>query len=114
MDIELTKDAEYLLCLMYKAYIEKRKSKIIKEDAKYTGSAENIHKELIPEWAEKDVAETCRELNRAGFLKCLYADNTVCDSHFTDKAIIYMENRFVTGLTSVLEYMAKIKSAVLF
>lgn len=113
MDIELTKDAEYLLCLMYKAYIEKRKNKVIKEDAKYTGSALNIHNKLIPEWVEEDVAETCRELDRAGFLKCLYADNTVCDSALTDKAIIYMENRFINGLTSVLEYMGKIKSAVL-
>jgi len=114
VEIELTKDAEYMLCAIYKSYKDKRKSGIPKSDAKYIGNSEDIHKSLMSEWLFDDVDETCRELNRAGFVDCRYYDDTAHYVTLTDKAIIYMENRFVNGLTGVLDYMAKIKQAILF
>jgi len=114
VEVELTKDAEYMLCAIYKSYKEKRKNGISKSEAKCTGGAGNIHSNLMPEWSFADVDETCRELSRAGFLACLYADNVTYYADLTDKAVIYMENRFINGLTGVLEYMAKIKQAILF
>jgi len=112
MNVELTKDAEYMLCALYKDYKEKRKNREDKASAKYVGSAERIHKDLMSEWSFEDVDETCRELSRAGYLNCQFADNVTWQSNLTDEAIIYMENRFVNGLTGVLDYMAKIKAAI--
>lgn len=114
VDTELTKDAEYLLCAIYKAYKEGRKSGKSKFDAKMIGSSKLIHSTLMSEWSFEDVDETCRELSRADYADCQYADNVTWHLALTDKAIIYMENRFVNGLTGVLEYMAKIKQAILF
>lgn len=112
MEIELTKDAEYLLCALYKQYKECRKSGVSKSDARLTGSAQNIRDTVMPEWSFDDVDETCRELSRAGYLDCRFADNVTWNSSLTDRAIIYMENRFVNGISEVLGYMGKIKSAL--
>lgn len=114
MNVQLTKDSEYLICSLYKSYKEKRKSGIPKQDAKQCGSSGSIHKDLMPEWSFEDVDETCRELHRADLLHCEYADNVCYFVLLTDRSIIYMENRFTDGLSQVLEYMAKIKSAIFF
>lgn len=103
-----------MLCAIYKAYKDKRKSGEPKSDAKCAGSSEIIHANLMPEWIFEDVDETCRELDRAGYLGCFYAEDVTRYSELTDRAIIYMENRFVNGLTGVMEYMAKIKQAIFF
>ena len=103
-----------MLCAIYKSYKDKRKNGESKLDAKFAGSSQIIHANLMPEWSFEDVDETCCELSRAGFLDCCFADNVVYYSGLTDKAVIYMENRFVNGLTGVLEYMTRIKQAILF
>lgn len=114
MEVKLTKDAEYMICALYKEYIDKRKNKTPKEDAKFVGSSEGIQKELMSQWTLEDVDETCRELDRAEFLECLYAEDTIVDACLTDNAIIYMENRFIDGLTGVLDYMGKIRAILPF
>lgn len=114
IDTELTRDAEYLLCSVYKTYKEKTKSGTPKANAKFSGSAGYIQKNLMQEWSFADVDETCRELSRAGFLLCDFTDNVTSTSRITDKAIIYMENRFARGLTEILDYMGKIKAAIFF
>jgi len=94
--------------------MDKRKSGEAKYDAKFMGSSELIHKTLMSEWKYEDVDETCRELTRAEYVECLFADDVAQEVVLTDKAIVYMENRFINGLTDVLEYMAKIKAAIPF
>lgn len=51
MDIELTKDSDYLLCSLYKSYLQKRNSGITKSQAKNVGSAEDIQQEFFPNWS---------------------------------------------------------------
>lgn len=113
-DIELTSDADYLICALYRKYRENRKSGIPKSKAKMFGSSEDIHKDLMPEWTFEDVDETCRELHRSEMIQCMYADGIVYTAALSDKAIIYMENRFANNIQAVLDNMAKIKSAILF
>ena len=113
-DIKLSKDADALICALYKSYCEKRKLGQSRADAKWTGSAEKIRNEVVPRWILADVEDTCWELKRAGLLNSLDADNTVYDSALTDEAIIYMEGRFKSGVTEFLGYLEQIKSILLW
>ncbi len=106
----LTNDADYLLCTLYKHYKEQRKNGVSKADAKFMGSSEHIFQTLLSEWTFEDVDETCRELDRADLLQCIYADNIVYLAILEDAAIIYMENRFKNGLSEILENLTRLKS----
>ena len=107
--MELTKDAEKLICLLYKSYLQKRKSGISKSQAACFGSSHDIHEQLCPDLIFEDVDDTCRELSRADLLNCLWADNIAYHVILSDKTIVYMENRFKNGLSEVLEFVDKIK-----
>lgn len=113
-ELKLSKDADALVCALYKSYCEKRKLGKSRADAKHTGSAEEIRNEVVPGWQLPDVEDTCWELKRAGLLDSLDADNTVYDSSLTDEAIIYMEGRFKSGFTEFLGYLEQIKSILLW
>lgn len=114
MDVQLTKDGEYLICALYNEYLEKREAGQSKETAKHVGSSKGVHQRIMSEWSFPDVNETCRELSRANMLNCLFGDDVVDDSYLTDSAIVYLENRFKGKASSVLEVMAKIKAAIPF
>lgn len=107
--MQLTKDADKLICLIYKDFLQKRKTGSSKSNASYFGSSHNIHEKLCPELLFEDVDDTCRELSRAGFINCLWADNIAYSVHLSDDGIIYMENRFKNGLAEVLDFIEKIK-----
>lgn len=113
MDIQLTKDAEALICIMYKLYLERRKNSISKFDAKLFNVKTQIHT-VIKKMNYDDLCEACRELHRANFVECFYADDEPQDIWFSDKGLIYMENRFINGLTGVLEYISKAKYIIPF
>ena len=114
MGPQLTKEADYLISLLYKSYLEKRKNGISKFQSKHTGSSSEILDNILPKWEFDDVDETCRELCRANMLQGQFASDVMVDSFLTDNAIIYMENRFKNGLNSVIEHISKIKSAIPF
>mgnify|MGYP005795016605 CR=1 FL=1 len=110
----LTKDADALICAIYKTYLQRRKSGNSKEQAKALGEAAKIQAEVVPKWPLPDVEDTLWELHRAGLLSCFGADNTVYDAILSDAGIIYMENRFKNGLKEVLDYLEQIKSILLW
>lgn len=110
MNVELTQDAELLLCVLYNHYLEQLGNGKTKSAAKQMGSAEEIFSDLLPEWKYENVLETCWELKRAGMLDCKGADNTVHQSFLTDKSIIFMEKRFKNRINDILDTVAKIKS----
>lgn len=105
--MNLTKDSEKLICLLYKDYLEKRKSGLSKSKANSFGSSHNIHENLCPDWIFEDVDDTCRELSRAGLLHCLWADDIAYNVNLSDSGIIYMENRFKNGLLGVADFLSK-------
>lgn len=104
--MELTKDSEKLICLMYKSYLKKRRSGYSKSDANNFGSSHDIHESLCPNWIFDDVDDTCRELSRAGLLNCCWADNIAYIVQLSDSGIIYMENRFKNGLKDVVDFLS--------
>ncbi|KIP21099.1 hypothetical protein JV16_01593 [Anoxybacillus ayderensis] len=112
VDIQLTKDADALICLLYKQYCAKLKDGVPKSQAKMFGSSEDIHQTIAPKWSFENVDETCRELHRAGLIECRYGDDIVWFVQLSDLGVIYMENRFKEGLKSVLEYLNKIRNVL--
>ena len=106
---KLTKDADTLICLMYKQYLESRKADIPKSKAKYFGSSHDIQSALLTKEAPEDVDETCRELDRAEYIYARYYDDEANDVTISDEAIIYMENRFKDGLVGVIDFLSKFK-----
>lgn len=103
----LSKDADKLICLLYKHYLEQRKANVSKSNARAFGSSHNIHESFCPDWLFEDVDDTCRELSRAGLLNCIWADNIAYDVSFSDQAVIYMEKRFENNLNKLIDFISK-------
>ena len=112
MEYKLTNDADALICVLYKEYLQRRKHSINKAEAQTFRSSESIHKSHMSKWSYEDVDETCKELSREGLLNCGYADNVVLSSQLSDSAIVYMENRFKKGLSEILDYIDKIAGII--
>lgn len=108
-EIKLSKDADYLICLIYKYYLELRDNGIPKSKAKILGSSEEINNNIIPEWSFDDVDDTCRELGKVNLLSIGYADDVCYHVLLNDEAIIHMENRFANKIKNLLDYIDKIK-----
>lgn len=108
-DVNISNDADVLICLIYKYYLELRGTGISKSDAKSLGSSEDIHENIIPEWSFEDVDDTCRELHTKNLLSVIYGDDICYKVDLTDDGIVYMENRFGNKIKTVLDYLSKIK-----
>lgn len=109
-EVKLTKDADKLLCLIYKDYLERRENGLPKLSAKAYPERADWPKSLADQFSAEDVRDTLRELKSNGLIRYyLYGGFAL-----TDQAIVYMENRFPNGVAQVLEWMGKIKGAVPF
>lgn len=102
--MQLSKDADKLICCIYREYLEKRKSGSSKANAKEFDS--NFYKSIkdISKWDSSDVSDTLSELKNAGFIKRYITGNF----SLNDTSIIYMENRFKNGLTELTDFIAKL------
>lgn len=109
-EIKLTREADALICVLYREYLQRRKSGVSKADAKFFAGSQYIHTELMAKWSFEDVDETCRELSRAGLLNCRYADNITYIATISDAGIIYMESRFADGVSAVFSYLERIRA----
>lgn len=114
MNVQITKEADALLCVIYKSYCVRRKEGIPKFQAKFLGSSADIQESLVTKMTPEDTDETCWELHRAGMLHSQPGDNIAYSNTLTDEAIIHMENRFKNGINDVLEYLSKVKGVIPF
>lgn len=69
-DITLSKDNDFLICTLYKNYLEKVKNGSSKSDARWFDSSDTIQENLLTDWSKDDVATACWELDSKGLLKC--------------------------------------------
>lgn len=107
-DIQLSRDADYLICLIYKRYLELHDNGICKSDAKSIGDSHDVHQNIVPEWSFEDTDDTCRELINNGLLdNRIYMDNYCGYMNLSDNGIIYMENRFKNGFKELTDFIAK-------
>lgn len=100
--VSISKDADKLLCVLYKEFLNRRKNGFTKMDARRFKSGTIPTLEPITNWQATDVTDAMMELARANLLRILLGGD--CD--LNDQAIIYMENRFKDGLKEVLSFLA--------
>ena len=110
MDIKLTKDADALICLIYKEYLDRRKAGFDKRKAKDFFYREQWPDEFIGKGSLSDFLDTLRELQNIGFIRRTMGGGF----YLEDAGIVYMEQRFPNGAAQVLDWLAKIKSAIPF
>lgn len=111
-DVRISRDADALICVLYKEYMQRRKSGESKQKARNMGGSPEIHEKLLPKWSFEDVDETCREISRAGLVNCSWADNIAYIVVLSDDGIIYMENRFKDGLSSIIGHLETLRSFI--
>lgn len=109
-NIQLSKDADYLICIIYKYYLELHDNGISKAKAKDFNSIDIIHG-LIPEFSLDDIYETCLELSNKGLLnkKKRYIQEKYSRFILSDEGLIYMENRFANKIEKLFSYLNTLK-----
>lgn len=108
-EIKLSKDNDFLICTLYKSYLEKVKNGMSKSNARSLGSSDEIQEQLLKNWHKDDVATSCFELCDKGLLTCLPADDIAYRTYLTEDGIIYMENRKLDKLDKLIDYISKLK-----
>nr|DAH40290.1 MAG TPA: ribonuclease R [Bacteriophage sp.] len=101
--MQLTKDADKMICRIYATYLQLRKNGVPKSKARKFEENYFSKNDAFSSWSPSDCDSTLAELQRAGLVKT----DILGDFTLTDSAIIYMENRFVNGLKEVIEYVTK-------
>ena len=112
MDIELTQNAEYLLCVLYKAYVERSKSDELADAAAYFGDSEDIQEDYLTDWTTDKIDNAVYELSRKGFMAILPGDDTICQSALSNAGIAYMEHRFGHKLDTLLQRLATLRTVL--
>ena len=105
---ELTKDADKMLCCLYKEYLQRIKSGSSKSSSKFFNMEYTDTDSILSQWHNDDVCTVRNELNGKGLLKTYTSGNF----ELTDNAVLYMENRFKAGLSEVLKYLADLATDI--
>lgn len=99
----ITKDAEVVICFVYKMYLERRKNGVPKRDAIRFDDDFYKSDRVLSEQDPRDISTHLLELARNGYIKIYIGGNF----DLLDTTIIYMENRFKKGITDVLSFLAQ-------
>lgn len=110
MNPKLTKDADKMICEIYATYLNRRDSGIPKRAAADFVNQSDWPDEHRADWLCPDGKATLQELKAAGLVAVfLYGGFAL-----KPEGIIYMENRFPSGLSSVLDFLGKLKPLLPF
>lgn len=111
---ELTNESKYLLTSMYKEYLKRRKSGMDRPHSRQFGGETMIHDEIMPEWQLLDVHDSIFELRTNKLVETTNGSDTFIIVVLSPKAIAELEITFKDHVDKVLDYAAKIKSAIPF
>ncbi len=101
--MELTKDADKMICVIYKSYLQAKKNGCAKAEARRFDDFALSEIPTFESWNPRDISDTLQELKRKGLVK-IYITG---DFELSDSGIIYMENRFKNGLLEVTDFISK-------
>ncbi|HEV5657692.1 TPA: hypothetical protein VY837_000640 [Streptococcus pneumoniae] len=115
----LTNDAKFLLTSMYAEYLTRHKDEVSKKQARNFQNIKYLKDNIMSEWSEEDILDTCFELDKYGYIIGTKADNTFYTLSLTTEAIAELENQFreptlKERIENVLDFAAKIKSVIPF
>lgn len=100
----LSKDADKMLCILYRAYLSNRQNGVDKYNAKHYSYSEIKALKPFDSWNDEDTKATISELSRAGF-GTMFMD---CGFMANDEFVIHMENRFKNGLKEVIDFISSL------
>lgn len=100
----ISKDSYHILCVIYKVYLQRKKSGSPKATAGFFDDYDVFRKDYAPKIHADDMYSAMTELE-ANDLITLYIDGSF---ELTNDAIIKMENRFSNNLSKVMDYISKI------
>jgi len=109
-EIKLTKDADALICVLYKRYLQNQKARVSEDIARSFGGSDSIQSALMHKWNIADIDETCRELHNAGLLNCFFIDNTVGEAELTNKGIAYMKGRSGRKASTIFNILERLRA----
>lgn len=101
--MELTKDAEKMICVIYHDFLSRRKNRIPKSEASRFSDNYFQTQKAFKDWLDEDLDFTLLELAKSGLTK-IYIDGNF---DLTDSGVYYMENRFKNGLKEVADFISK-------
>jgi hypothetical protein len=106
---QISKDADKLICILYKEYLVRREHGLPKNESSIFGDSDEIQQSFLSNKNSSDVADTCWELHNAGYLFCHASDDIANEVTLTNDGIVYMENRFKSNLSEVLKFISLFK-----
>lgn len=112
MAIELSKQCDALLCVLYREYLNRRGHGAPMHRAVAFPDDVSIRDSFLPSWPLDDVTDACWKLCAKGLLSADNGDGHAIDVDITDEGIIYMEGRFHRRLDRLLEYLEKLASVI--
>ena len=92
--VRLTDDADYLLCVLYEAYRQRRKDGESAFDARVFGDPEDIQENYCPAWPTDDIIDAAFELSRERFAVYSPGDDSFDTLILERSGISMMEHRF--------------------
>lgn len=103
MPVQLTKDTDKFVCVIYKRYLELRKFGADKSAAGHFPQIQELRALLFPNTSVSDLVGCISEAGKA-FNMYVFIDGSF---DLNDEIILYMENRFKNGLLEVVSFLAQ-------
>lgn len=112
MTVELTKEADAMICVLYREYLTRREHKVSIDNACLFHDDCSIHENFFPQWPLEDVTAVCWQLHRKKLLHASRGDNHANNVFLTEEGIIYMEGRFGHKLEVVADWIGKLAGLI--
>lgn len=113
IEMRLTDEADYMLCVLYDAYKLRRKNGESSLEARLFGDSEYIQENYIQQWPTDDIDDAARELSQKGLASGLFADNTLAEFALERDGIAFMEHRFGDKLDKLSQRINALRSMLL-
>lgn len=107
-DYNLTKEAKYLISVLYKEYLSRKKQGKSKNESGFFLDVRDVQ-ELVPHWSIDDTTTVCNELKSKKLIDCGYGSNRPINIHLTTDAISMLENKFKNNVKTVVGYIKDFK-----
>ena len=99
----MTKDADKMLCCLYREYLNRINAGSSKTSAKDFTTEYANSDDVLCKWHPDDVDAKIQELRRMGYIKVYISGKY----QLTDPGITYMENRFKNNINEVADFLTK-------
>lgn len=103
MQVELTRDAERMLVMLYEIYLSRRNGGKSKQEARRFDADFFSTTKPFVSMHRSDISDSRLELGQCGLLRNFIGG----DCELTTPAIIYLENRFTNNVVDVLSFLSQ-------